>query len=58
MLEERKGERLTLLQITDLLKDRPGKCPDDLARELSKLRKSGLIQGQFSEDRSAWIYWV
>ena len=58
VLEERKGERLTLLHITDLLKGRPGKCPDDLARELSKLRKGGRIQGEFSEGRSAWVYWI
>jgi hypothetical protein len=34
------------------------KCPDDLARTLSQMRKKGLIHGEFSEEKSAWVYWA
>ena len=48
----------TILELNELLKEKRMACPDDLARRLSKMRKDGLIKGRFSEEKSAWVYWV
>lgn len=34
------------------------RCPDDLAKTLTKYRKGGLIKGEISMDRGGWIWWV
>ena len=34
------------------------RCPDETARLLARLRKRGEIEGEFSEERSSWIYRV
>jgi len=34
------------------------RCPDDLAKTMMKLRKSGLIKGEISMDAGGWVWWV
>ena len=34
------------------------RCPDDLAKTLTKLRSEGLVKVQISMDRGGWIWWV
>jgi hypothetical protein len=51
-------EPRTILELNEALKEKRMTCPDDLARRLSKMRKDGSIKGRFSEEKSAWVYWV
>lgn len=34
------------------------RCPDDLAKTLSKYRKAGSIKGMVSFDDGGWIWWA
>jgi hypothetical protein len=34
------------------------RCPDDLAKTLSKYRKEGLVKGEISMDVGGWVWWV
>jgi hypothetical protein len=51
-------EPLTMLELNEALKEKRMACPDDIARRLSIMRKDGQIKGRFSEEKSAWVYWV
>jgi predicted transcriptional regulator len=51
-------EPRTILELNEALEERKMTCPDDLARKLNKMLKQGLIKGRFSEEKSAWVYWV
>ena len=47
-----------MVELSTALDDEYARCPDDIARVLSKMRKKGLIHGEFSEENSAWVYWA
>ena len=34
------------------------KCPDDVARALSRLRRKKIVQSKYSEERSTLIFWI
>ncbi len=34
------------------------KCPDDLARTFTKLRKKGLLKGKVSPEIGGWTWWA
>jgi hypothetical protein len=51
-------EPRTIIELNEALKEKKMSCPDDLARRLSKMRKGGIINGRFSEEKSSWVYWV
>jgi len=34
------------------------KCPDDVARALSRLRRKKIVTSKFSEERSTLIFWI
>jgi len=34
------------------------RCPDDLAKTLSKLRKTGLVRGEIDMEAGGWLWWV
>jgi hypothetical protein len=53
----RKGH-FTLIEINAESSINGHHCPDDLARILSQMRRKGLIHGEFSEEKSAWVYWA
>ncbi len=50
--------KLTPFELIESLDGEYTRCPDDLIRTLNKMRKKGLIHGEFSEERSAWLYWI
>lgn len=53
-----KESRRTAIELTDGMYLNNIRCPDDLARTLSQMRKKGLIHGEFSEEKSTWVYWA
>ncbi|MDR1690580.1 MAG: hypothetical protein LBR42_01880 [Candidatus Methanoplasma sp.] len=53
------GDRLTTKEASDRLDHLFNyRCPDDIAKTLSKLRKAGLIKGEISMDAGGWIWWA
>lgn len=34
------------------------RCPDDLAKTMTKFRKAGLVKGKVSMERGGWVWWV
>ncbi|MDR1403993.1 MAG: hypothetical protein LBJ20_00260 [Candidatus Methanoplasma sp.] len=51
--------RVTTKEASDRLDNLFGyRCPDDIAKTLSKLRKTGLIKGEISMDAGGWIWWA
>ena len=52
-------ERLTTREASDRLDHLFSyRCPDDIAKTLSKMRKAGLIKGEISMDAGGWIWWA
>lgn len=52
-------EKLTTREATDRLDHLFSyRCPDDLAKTLTKLRREGRIKGEISMERGGWIWWV
>ncbi len=52
-------DRLTTREASDRLDHLFNyRCPDDIAKTLSKLRKAGLIKGEISMEAGGWIWWA
>ncbi len=52
-------EKLTTREISARLESRLGyRCPDDLAKTLTKLKSAGKVKGQVSIDAGGWIWWI
>ena len=52
-------DRLTTREASDRMEHALGyKCPDDLAKTLSKLRKAGLVKGEIDMDAGGWLWWA
>lgn len=52
-------DRLTTKEASDRLDHLFNyRCPDDIAKTLSKLRKAGLIKGEISMEAGGWIWWA
>ncbi len=52
-------DRLTTREATDRLEHLFSyRCPDDLAKTLTKYRREGLIKGEISMDKGGWTWWV
>ncbi len=50
---------LTTQELEELLLERYRyRCPDDLAKSLNMLRRTGELQGRVSVERGGWIWWV
>lgn len=52
-----KGE-MTLWQIEQEINKINVKCPDGVARFLSKMRLNGKIQGKVSVEKKGWVWWL
>ena len=52
----RKGGPMGLQAILAELAPEQQRCPDETARLLARLRRRGDIEGEFSEERSSWVY--
>ena len=35
-----------------------GQCPDEIARELARMRRQGLIKGEVSQEKGGWVWWM
>jgi|GEM_PF-1116196 len=53
-----KEKPYTAVELNEAMSAQGTRCPDDMARILSQMRKKGYIYGQFSEEKSAWVYWA
>jgi len=52
-------EKLTTGEASDRLDHLFGyRCPDDIAKTLSKLRKAGLIRGEIDMEAGGWLWWA
>jgi hypothetical protein len=49
---------MTTREVQEETEKRMVRCPDSTAVFLNKLRLSGLIKGERSNDRRGWIWWV
>jgi len=60
MIWESLGDdRLTTRDASERLDSLFGyRCPDDLAKTLSKYRKEGLVKGEISMDLGGWVWWI
>jgi len=53
------NDRITTREATDRLEHLFGyRCPDDLAKTLSKLRKAGLVKGEIDMEAGGWTWWA
>ena len=52
-------DRLTTREASDRLDHLFNyRCPDDLAKTLTKFRRTGLIKGEISMEKGGWIWWA
>jgi len=52
-------EKLTTREASDRLDHLFNyRCPDDIAKTLSKLRKAGLIRGEIDMEAGGWLWWA
>jgi len=60
LIWEALGEdRMTTREASDRLEHQFGyRCPDDIAKTLSKLRKAGLVKGEISMEAGGWLWWA
>lgn len=52
------GRPLTTREVQAETEKRLVRCPDSTVVFLNKLRGRGLVRGEFSAERRAWIWWV
>jgi hypothetical protein len=53
------NDKITTREAADRLEHLFGyRCPDDLAKTLSKLRKAGLVKGEIDMDAGGWLWWA
>jgi hypothetical protein len=53
------NDMLTTREATDRLEHLFSyRCPDDLAKTLSKYRRESRIKGAISMERGGWIWWA
>ena len=54
-----KDDRVTTSEAADRLEAVFNeKCPDELAKTFTKLRKRGLIKGKISPEKGGWTWWA
>ncbi len=52
------GRPLTTKEVQEEADRRLVRCPDSTPVFLNKLRLKGIIRGEYSKERKAWIWWV
>lgn len=52
------GKPLTTREIEEETKKRMISCPDKTPVFLNRLRLKGIVKGQLSAEKRAWIWWV
>jgi len=52
------GKPLTTREIEEETRKRMISCPDKTPVFLNRLRLKGIVKGQLSAEKRAWIWWV
>jgi len=52
------GKPLTTREIEEETRKRMVSCPDKTPVFLNRLRLKGIVKGQLSVEKRAWIWWV
>jgi len=52
------GKPLTTREIEEETRKRMVSCPDKTPVLLNRLRLKGIVKGQLSVEKRAWIWWV
>jgi len=52
------GKPLTTKEIEEETRKRMVSCPDKTPVFLNRLRLKGIVKGQLSVEKRAWIWWV
>jgi hypothetical protein len=50
--------KYTVVELSNSFESQIVRCPDDLMRILSRMRKKGLIKSEYSKEKSAWVFWA
>lgn len=53
-----KDQEMTTKEIQRALGPIVGQCPDEIARELARMRRQGLIKGEVSQEKGGWVWWM
>jgi len=53
-----KDQKMTTKEIQLTLSPVIGQCPDEIVRELARVRRQGLIKGEVSQEKGGWVWWV
>ena len=53
-----KCQEMTTKEIQLALGPVVGQCPDEIARELARMRHQGLIKGEVSQEKGGWVWWM
>ncbi|MCX6653359.1 MAG: hypothetical protein NT137_08445 [Methanomassiliicoccales archaeon] len=53
-----KDREMTTKEIQRALGPVVGQCPDEIARELARMRRQGLIKGEVSQEKGGWVWWA
>lgn len=53
------GGRITTREASERLESIFGyRCPDDIAKTLTRLRREGLVKGEVSMEAGGWVWWA
>jgi hypothetical protein len=52
-----KGQ-MTTKEIETAARGEGKRCPDETVLFLTKLRSKGIIQGQISQEKRGWVWWI
>lgn len=55
---KRAGRPLTTREVQEEADRKLVRCPDSTPVFLNKLRVTGVIRGEYSKEKKAWIWWV
>ena len=53
-----KDQEMTTKEIQRALGPVVGQCPDEIVRELARMRRQGLIKGEVSQEKGGWVWWM
>jgi len=53
-----KEQGMSTKEVQSALGPVVGQCPDEIARELARMRRQGLIKGEVSQEKGGWVWWM
>jgi predicted transcriptional regulator len=57
ILRALKEQGMSTKEVQSALGPVVGQCPDEIARELARMRRQGLIKGEVSQEKGGWVWW-